>query len=202
MFRSRRALETSLRAARVQGKHAAGVHDLLGGVQASVNLATEEDEEEDEGDLYVNVARVRQEEDDWQEPDDSWLDLDGGESEDKEGVNCISACMRKDAPGLEEEFKYFPNITLNKDEEEAEEDRGWSPELSGLQSEEEDEKTDRYTSTAYCLGGAAQKESKHRPHPPEATRQLASLALRRSTMQRESKHWPRLLEGARLTTSL
>jgi hypothetical protein len=43
-------------------------------VEASVNLATEEDDEEDEGDLYVNVARIGQEEDDWQELDDSWLD--------------------------------------------------------------------------------------------------------------------------------
>jgi hypothetical protein len=46
-------------------KHAAGVHKLVGGVDASVNLVAEEDHEmeEDEG-LYVNVARIGQEEDD------------------------------------------------------------------------------------------------------------------------------------------
>jgi hypothetical protein len=30
-----------------KGKHAAGVHDLLGGVEASVSLVMEEDDEED-----------------------------------------------------------------------------------------------------------------------------------------------------------
>jgi hypothetical protein len=62
-----------------KGKHAAGVHDLLGGVEASVSLVMEEDDKEDEGDLYVNVSRIGHEEDEWQEPDDSWLELDGGE---------------------------------------------------------------------------------------------------------------------------
>jgi hypothetical protein len=49
-----------------KGKHAASVHDLLGRADASVNLITEEDDEEDDGDLYINVARIGQEEDDWQ----------------------------------------------------------------------------------------------------------------------------------------
>jgi hypothetical protein len=128
-----------------KGKHAAGVHDLLGGVESSVNLASEEGDEEDEGDLYVNVARIGQEEDDWQEPDDSWLDLDGGESEDEGRLYCISAFTRKGDSGLEEELEYFSNITPNEDKgEEAEEDRWWSPELTGLQSEEEDEEDNRY----------------------------------------------------------
>jgi hypothetical protein len=79
-----------------KGKHAAGVYELLGGTDASVNLVAEEDDEEDDEDLYINVARVGQEEDNWQEPDDSWLDLDVGESNGEAGVYCISACMRKD----------------------------------------------------------------------------------------------------------
>ncbi len=106
-----------------KGNHAASVHELLGEADASVNLAAEEDDEEDDGDLYVNVARISQEEDDWQEPYDSWLDLDGGESDEEGGVYCISACMRKDDSGLEDELEYFPNITSVEDEEEAEEDR-------------------------------------------------------------------------------
>ncbi len=57
-----------------KGKHATRVHELLGGLDASVNLVAEEDE-----DLYVNIARIVQEEDNWREPDDSWLELDGGE---------------------------------------------------------------------------------------------------------------------------
>jgi hypothetical protein len=34
-----------------KGKHAAGVHELLGGTGASVNLVAEEDKEEDDKDL-------------------------------------------------------------------------------------------------------------------------------------------------------
>jgi hypothetical protein len=67
--------------------------------------------------LYINVARIGQEEDDWQKPDDSWLDLNGGESEEEAGVYCISACMRKDDSGLEEELKYFPDVAHPEEEE-------------------------------------------------------------------------------------
>jgi hypothetical protein len=102
------------------------VYEQLGGTDASVNLAEEDDEEDDE-DLYVNMARVGQEEDDWQEPDDSWLDLDGGESNGEAGVYCISACMRKDDSGSEDELEFFPNITPIREEEDAVEDRWWSP---------------------------------------------------------------------------
>jgi hypothetical protein len=86
-----------------KGKHAVRVHELLGGVDTSVNLVAEEDHEmEEDKDLYVNIARIRQEEDDWQEPDDSWLELDRGECEGEAGVYCISACLRKDDSGLED----------------------------------------------------------------------------------------------------
>jgi hypothetical protein len=65
------------------------VHDLLGGVEASVSLVVEEDDDNNEADLYVNVARAGQDDDEWQEPDDSWLELDGGESEEDGGVYCV-----------------------------------------------------------------------------------------------------------------
>jgi hypothetical protein len=68
------------------------VHDLLGGVEASVSLVIEE-EDEDEADMSINVARARQEDDDRQEPDDSLLELDGGESGDDGGVYCVNAFM-------------------------------------------------------------------------------------------------------------
>ncbi len=54
-------------------KHAAGVHDILGRQEAKVNLAVEEDDEEDEEGLYVNVASIGQEEDDWQETGWTWM---------------------------------------------------------------------------------------------------------------------------------
>jgi hypothetical protein len=114
-----------------KGKHAAGIHELLGGDDVSINLVAEGDNDEDNEDLYVNVARLGQEEDDWQEPDDSWLDLDRGESEEEAGVYCISACTRKDDSGLEDELEYFPNDTPVREEEEAEEDRWRSPEAKG-----------------------------------------------------------------------
>jgi hypothetical protein len=44
---------------RCKGKHAAGVHQLLGGVDASVNLVAEEGREaEEDEDLYVNIAKI------------------------------------------------------------------------------------------------------------------------------------------------
>jgi hypothetical protein len=39
-------------------------------VDASLNLVAEEDHEEEDEDLYVNIAWIGQEEDDWQESDD------------------------------------------------------------------------------------------------------------------------------------
>ncbi len=53
-----------------KGKHAASVHDLLGGADASISLVTEEGGE-CEDDMHVNVARAGEEDDYWQEPDDS-----------------------------------------------------------------------------------------------------------------------------------
>jgi hypothetical protein len=128
-----------------KGRHAIGVHELLGGVDASVNLVAEEDHEmEEDEDLYVNIARIGQEEDDWQEPDDSWLELDGGESEEEAEVYCISACLREDDSGLEDELEYFHDVTPPTEEEGAAEVRWWSPEPQGLQSEEEDEEENQY----------------------------------------------------------
>ncbi len=130
---------------RCKGKHAAGVHELLGGVDASVNLITEEGHEiEEDEDLYVNIARIGEEEDDWQEPDDSWLELDGGESEEQAGVYCVSACVRNDDSGLEDELEYFHDVTPPPEEEGAVEVRLWSPGPQELQSEEEDEEENQY----------------------------------------------------------
>jgi hypothetical protein len=100
------------------------VHELLEGVDASVNLVAEEEYEVGEDkDLYVNIARIGQEEDDWQEPDDSWLELDVGESEEEAGVYCISTCLRKDESGLEDKLEYFQDNTPPPEEEGAAEVR-------------------------------------------------------------------------------
>ncbi len=123
-----------------KGRHAIGVHELLGGEDASVNLVMEKGHGmEGDEDLYVNIARVEQEEDGWQEPDNAWLELDGGESKEEAGAYCISACLRKDDSGLEDELEYFHDVTPPPEEEEAAEDRWWSPEPQGPEFEEEDE---------------------------------------------------------------
>jgi hypothetical protein len=57
-------------------------------------------EDEMEGEEEVMFVNTVQREDDWQEPDDSWLELDGEESGEEAGVYCISACLREDDPGL------------------------------------------------------------------------------------------------------
>ncbi len=67
-----------------KGKHAESVHDILGGVSASVSLLTNEGSEY-EDDMYVNVARAGDEDGEWQDTDDLWLELEAGESEDEGG---------------------------------------------------------------------------------------------------------------------
>jgi hypothetical protein len=133
-----------------KGRHAFGVHELLGGEDASVNLVTEEGRGMEENkDLYVNIARFEQEEDDWQEPDTSWLELDGGESEEEAGAYCVSAGLRKDDSGLEDELEYFHDVTPPLEEEGVVEDRCWSPEQK---SEEEDKEENQYL-VSLLMGG-------------------------------------------------
>ncbi len=57
---------------------------------------------------------------------------------------CISACLRKDDFGLEDELGYFHDIMPAPEEEGATEVRWWSPEPQGLQSEEEDKEKNQY----------------------------------------------------------
>jgi hypothetical protein len=134
------------------------VHELLGGVDGSVNLVAAEDHEmEEDEEWYVNIVRVEREEDDQQELDDSWLELDGEESEEEAGVYCPSACLRKDDSGLEEELEYFHDVTSPPEVEGAEEDRWWSPEPQRPISEEEDEEENQYL--VGLLMGEPEKEN-------------------------------------------
>jgi hypothetical protein len=92
--------------------------------------------------MYVNVARGGQESDDWQEPDDAWLELDGGESEDDRGVYCINAFMGGEDLGVKEKFEYYSDVSPSWEEgteEKSEEERWRTPDLLWLQSKEEDE---------------------------------------------------------------
>jgi hypothetical protein len=155
------------------GRHAVGVHELLGGVNVSVNLVTGEDHEmEEDVGWYVNIARVKQEEDDWQELDDSWLELDKGESGEEAGVYCPSVCLRKDDSGLEEKLEYFHDVEPPPEEEGAEEDRWWSPEPRRPESEEEDEEENQCL-VSLLMSEPESKNNKAEPAQPQAKAAMA-----------------------------
>jgi hypothetical protein len=59
-------------------KHTERLHDMLARLNTNVNLVTEEDEGEEE-DGYVNVARGKQREENrggWETLDDSWMEME------------------------------------------------------------------------------------------------------------------------------
>jgi hypothetical protein len=63
------------------GRHATGVHELLGKVDASINLIAREDydcESDEDEEWYINTMRIEQEGESQQEFDETWLELDGG----------------------------------------------------------------------------------------------------------------------------
>jgi hypothetical protein len=88
---------------------------------------------------YVHVIRAEQREGVWQEFDDSWLELDGEESEEEARDYCPSACLRKDDSGLEDELEYFHNVTPPPETGEDGWDRWWSPGPQRSESEEDEE---------------------------------------------------------------
>ncbi len=163
------------------------MHELLGGMGASVNLVAEEGHgvEEDE-DLYVNIVSGEQEENDWQELDDSWMELDGGESEEEVGVYCLSAWLRKDNSGLEEEFEYFHDVTPPPEEGGAEEDRWWSPEPQRLESEDEDEEANRYLASL-LMGDPENEDGNSGPAQPQTEAVAASNGWGRQVPEGELK---------------
>jgi hypothetical protein len=142
--------------------------EYMRGVDVGVNLVTGEDHgiEEDE-DWYVNIVRVEQKEDDQQEFNDSWLELDGEESEEEAGVPCPSACLRKDDSGLEEELEYFHDITPPPEVEGVEDDRWWSPEHQRSESGEENEEEDQYLISLF-MGEPEGENNNAEPAQPRA----------------------------------
>ncbi len=100
-----------------EGRHTMRLHELLKdiyGERIQVNVVQGDDEWEDpesarvvdraEGeDETVLVNTVRREGSSWRELDDSWLELNGGESVETGGVYCIGACLKEGghAPGTE-----------------------------------------------------------------------------------------------------
>jgi hypothetical protein len=123
---------------RVEGEHAASVHDVFMGTSTSVSLVTNEDSEYDD-DVYDNVARAGDEEDEWQDPDELWLELEVGENKDNGGVFCMSAFTRGEDTEVEDEFVYYLDVSPNREEEPEIRGEGgwWTPDPYWLQPEEE-----------------------------------------------------------------
>ncbi len=67
-----------------------------------------------------------------------------GESEGEADNYCISTCMRRDDPGLEDELEYFWDAPIPSGSDKREEDRWWSAGPQGPGSKEEDEEKVRY----------------------------------------------------------
>jgi hypothetical protein len=84
-------------------KHTERLHDMLAGLNANVNLVTEEDEGEEENG-YVNVARGEQCEENrggWETLDDSWLEMEAA-GEDKEEVFYVNI-LTGEEDGIEQD---------------------------------------------------------------------------------------------------
>jgi hypothetical protein len=87
-----------------EGGHTIGAHELLGEADASINLIPREDcDSDDDEEWWVNTVRVEEGGESLEELED----LGVGENERGADTYCISACMRKDDSGLEDELGYF-----------------------------------------------------------------------------------------------
>jgi hypothetical protein len=109
------------------------------GASASISLVTDEGDGNDD-DAYVNIARAGDEEGKWQDPDDSWLELETGEDEDDGRVFCVSTFTGGEDPEEEDEFVYYLDVSPRREEEpeRGEEGGWWTLDPSWLDPEEED----------------------------------------------------------------
>ncbi len=109
-------------------EHAESLHEVVVGLDASVNLVAEE---EDEGeDAYINLARAegREEEDSgWWDLDDSWLEMEA-EEEDKDRIYYLNALtVKEDMEEEEGEEEDEADATRAVEQEEEEGGSWWTP---------------------------------------------------------------------------
>jgi hypothetical protein len=130
-----------------EGKHAESLHEILVGPDASISPAVEEEDEE-EDDAYVNMARAegREEEDDgWWDPDDSWLEMEA-EEEGEDGIFYVNALTGKEAQEEDEDGIFYVDFSPGRKgkKEEGETGGWWTLDWSWPETEEEDEEDIRY----------------------------------------------------------
>ncbi len=99
---------------------------------------------------------------------------------------CISACLRKDDSGLEDELEYFHDVTPPPEEEGAAEVRWWSPEPQGLQSEEEDEELNQYL-VNLLIGSLETNSNNSELTQSQTEAAAASVACDRQALREESE---------------
>jgi hypothetical protein len=178
------------------GRHTTGAHELLGKVDASVNLIAGDDYESDEDEeWYVNIIRVEEEGESQQEFNDSWLELDGEESEEEAGGYCPSACMRKDDSGLEEELEYFRDVSPPPEVEEVEKNRWWSPGPQGSESEEEDEEENQYLISLLMSEPKGESNSEETTQPRDETEANSDNEDRQALGEEPGREGEGLLES-------
>ncbi len=88
-----------------EGQHTERLHEMISGLNASVNMLVYEQEEEEE---YVNMTRgehCRESVERWETLNDSWLEMEALEEEDKDGVFYINALVREDENERQDEEK-------------------------------------------------------------------------------------------------
>jgi hypothetical protein len=181
------------------GRHAIWLHELLkdiyeekgrvhlvqgdGGWRTPEEAWMEDEMEGEEEVMFVNT--VQQEEDDWQEPDNSWLELEGGESGEEAGVYCIGACLGQGDPGLGDEREHPPGVSSPSENERARKVRWWSPGSQGLQLDKENEEGVQYL-VSLLMGGLEIGSEDPEPTRPRAEAALASGGCDRRALEGEA----------------
>ncbi len=128
---------------------------------------------------------VQQEEDNWQEPDDSWLELDREESGEEAGVYCIGLCLREDDPGPEGKMEHPHDVTPPKGEEGTAEVRWWSQGPQRLQAGEEDEEEIQYL-VSLLMGGLETGGKDPEPAQPQTEAAMTSDGYEHRALEEES----------------
>ncbi len=95
---------------------------------------------------------------------------------------CISACLRKDDSGVEDELEYFHDASPPPEEKGATEARWWSPEPRGLQTEEEDEEENQYL-VSLLTGGLETGSSDSELTQSQVEAAAAPVARDRQTLE-------------------